>query len=449
MNSILYIGGPAHGSMAFAFPGSKRVEDDTLFLSSSDYELARGEVVFRMSRSRAASGARVRVGAFKQILEAGLDRPGHSFCAIFEFVESAPHGTVIAQTLIELISEIERVCCSSRGHFCDYDTFRRFLESEIEPSYEGIVEQLSQGGLQPFVQPLSSPIAQPGRLYVGTDFRSVDGVGRVVDWFTLNPASVTTEMVISGGESGGKAGKTLRKVESLVEVETEVVHSLYAASLKLEGSLARLTEKCNEIDSALEIARRDAQRCQSEILTREEELNIYQERYAVLQRTLTQTEELLTRAMRRTSPQSPPTVTSPSLQRTGLFGGQTMGAGLRSGMDQVPMTRSNAADVGPTVTRESLKQHVLPAHGRSASHPPAMHRSSSTTPNRPPVHPGFVREEELLDEQDTGRSFELAYVLSAGAIVLIFLAALAYYLLFSKSVPAENSPPSVSQQQVR
>jgi hypothetical protein len=230
--------------MAFSFPAFKRDDDDSLFLPYSDYELLEGELVFRLTRLRGAAGPRIRVAAFKQVYEAQLSRLGHSVAAGFEFIAEMPRGNIIAETLGELVGVIEQHCCRS-GHFCDYDTFRRFLEREIMPSFEGIIGQLELTRCRALLQlPFGQGLGQ--RIFAPAEVDDFAAVGKVIDWFGTNPSGLVCDTLILGASSRGGAGKALRRVSSIVELEPEFASALYRSLVSVSGSFEEISTKATE-----------------------------------------------------------------------------------------------------------------------------------------------------------------------------------------------------------
>ena len=196
MNATLYICGPADGSVAYSFPQFQKSSDDTLFLASSECELAEGQMVFRLYRTWVNGTPVLRVAFYQQVFEQGMSRLGHSFAAVFEFEKVAPIGKALAQTLIELAAVIKQNCVTDK-HFCSAERFVKFLSHEIEPSYAGIIDQLDPTTTRTIIGiPLEN--GQQLQLFSEELLTSIERLGSLIDWFAQEPAAALCETLLIG-----------------------------------------------------------------------------------------------------------------------------------------------------------------------------------------------------------------------------------------------------------
>jgi hypothetical protein len=258
MNPRLTVFGPANGSVAYSFPDFRKEDDDSLFLSSSEVDLRDGATCFRLSRPR-GGGARFRIGVYKQVFEPNMNRGGHFFGAVFDFQSEVSAAGNVVGTLLQLLEVIEVHCCRE-GHFCDASTFAKFLESEIAPSFEGIVEQVTAGGARGGVVSLPQPAPATRRLYVPLGSNLPRDLSSVTEWFAVDPSSILCESLLAAAPTSGTPGPLYERVISVQDVSLESTHFLYetchALSRSLEhalGTSERLTGESAVIARNLDI----------------------------------------------------------------------------------------------------------------------------------------------------------------------------------------------------
>ena len=232
MNADLYICGPANGSVAYSFPQYQRTSDDSLFLPSSECELAERQTVFRLNRIFTNGVPTIRIGVYQQTFEQGMNRLGHSFGAVFQFTNQAPRGQVLAQTLFELIAVINQNCVAS-SHFCSFERFSDFLSKEIQPSFEGIIEQLNPSDTRSIV---GIPLASGQGLHYFAELQpeSTEKVGALFEWFASDVSSVLCETLIIGIQM--KIGQAFRPLQIEAVAVATTLH-LYKSVSTLHSAL--------------------------------------------------------------------------------------------------------------------------------------------------------------------------------------------------------------------
>ena len=219
--------GPASGAIAFGYPDGQRVNDDSVFLPSSAFSLEAGRSAVRLSRHERAREAVVRLGVYRQIYEPGMSRLGHCFGVVFEFGSNVPSGAVALKTIGQLVDLVEGHCCRA-GTFCDYRTFVSFLNEEIEPSFDGIRDQLESGPTGKALVPLTAIPQQRFHLELGPDESLAPGL---VDWFFVDPGSAACEDLIASPAGSGQPGSGYRSVRGEADISRECLRFVYQAAL--------------------------------------------------------------------------------------------------------------------------------------------------------------------------------------------------------------------------
>ena len=246
MNANLYIFGPANGSVAYSFPQFQRAADDSLFLPSSECELAEQQTVFRLNRLFTNGVPTLRVGVYKQVFEQGMNRLGHSFGAVFQFTNDAPDGQVLAHTLIELLSIIEQDCVAA-SHFCSSERFLDFLAKEIQTSFDGIIEQLNPSITCSIVAlPLTS--GQGFQYFAEVQPSSTEQVGALFEWFASDPSGVLCETLLIGSKI--KTGRIFRPLQ-IEKVAAAATMHLYKAASTLQSALNEAIRTVREGQSTI------------------------------------------------------------------------------------------------------------------------------------------------------------------------------------------------------
>ena len=267
MKANLYICGPANGSVAYSFPQFQKAADDSLFLPSSECELSERQIVFRLNRLFANGVPTLRVGVYKQIFEQGMNRLGHSFGAVFQFTNDAPHGQVLAHTLIELLSAIEQRCVAA-SHFCSSERFSDFLSKEIQPSYDGIIDQLNPSSTSSIVA-IQLASGQGLQYFTEAQTNSAEQVGALFEGFASDPSAVLCETLLIGAQI--KTGRTFSPLQIEKVAHATTIH-LYkiASSLQLasndavrnikegQSTIAALQRDINHLD--IQLARSQLER---------------------------------------------------------------------------------------------------------------------------------------------------------------------------------------------
>lgn len=255
MKPTLHICGPASGSLTFSFPQLQRASDDAFILPSSECELAEGQVVFRLNRISDGALTRIRAGLYRQAFEPGMSRLGHSFGPVFEFVDEVPLGATLAQTLVELL-EFIRLNCAPSGVFCSLDQFTRFLESEIEPGFNGIVRQLNPAHTKRIA---GLKIAPGVGLHCFRDMSpgSIDEVGALFDWFASDRFSLSCETLLIGANL--TVGNMVRPLVVDVTART-TLDILYSEAERLQSALAEATDALRDLQSSAATAQREFSR---------------------------------------------------------------------------------------------------------------------------------------------------------------------------------------------
>ena len=263
----IYIVGPANGSTAFTLEPLQQVEDDSLFLPSSDLELAPGSTIFKLSRNKRG----VRIAIYKQIYESGLQRLGHSFGAVVEIYEVCPAGVAVVETLNQLLKLIGDGCTKD-GHFCAIERFRSFLASEIVANLKVIQDQfLKKSGKQLLVK-IGPPPGTAMQLFTSTDLNDQAMLSAAVDWFVGNPASVMCEALYLGVSTAGRLGRLLQ-ARPYEDVTLGSLDYLYSKFLAQSDVLDNLSARVKEMAASLEAERTAKLAAESESMSVKEQFS--------------------------------------------------------------------------------------------------------------------------------------------------------------------------------
>lgn len=241
VNTTLYICGPASGSLAFSFPQFQRAGDDSVFLSSSECELAERQTVFRLNRLSVNGSPALRVGIYRQVFEQGMNRLGHSFGAVFQFLGDVPRGPILAHTLMELLAVIQQGC-TLESRFCGYERFSAFLRAEILPSFDGIVDQLNPSDTQPIVRLQLGP-GEGLQCHSDTQPTSAEQVGILIDWFTSEPLALRCDTLLIGTQLN--VGGMVRPVQ-FDAIASATGHLLCSVASSLQTKLADALRSVSE-----------------------------------------------------------------------------------------------------------------------------------------------------------------------------------------------------------
>lgn len=237
--SRIFVFGPANGSIAFQIPKISLANDDSIYLASSTFSLEPGSQIIRLTKRKDYAGYSFRVCIYRQIYEPGMQRLGHSFGAGFEFTGGAPSGDATVNTLLELLEVIQENCCI-REHFCGLQQFHSFLSKEIDPSFEGIEEQLFSQGAKGTTNPLFDQNSPQICLTLNGEWSEA---GTALDWFFTEPSgSVYADLVIQQPTSG-QPGQQYKKVDSVNGLDRISVNKLYYTASTSSEELAVLTEQ--------------------------------------------------------------------------------------------------------------------------------------------------------------------------------------------------------------
>lgn len=239
LNAIVF--GPASGSVAFASPGARRLNDDTLFIGSSFFELGEGGIALRALRRYSAVGSFARIAIHKQCFEPNMARIGHSMGAAFEFEEDIPRGAILVPALRDLLLLLEHYCVRDR-HFCELKTLEKFVDDELEPSIGGLRRDLlltPEANLK-----ICSPRGQNTRhIFLNTDIGpNLDNVADRLDWFFEDIAASLYTDGIFGSRASGRPGQSVFKPQSLEEVNRAAVRE-FAFLLEGERESRRSAER--------------------------------------------------------------------------------------------------------------------------------------------------------------------------------------------------------------
>lgn len=260
MNTTLHICGPANGSLTFSFPEFQRSSDDSFILPSSECELAAGQSVFRLNRISVSGVPALRAGAYKQVFEQGMNRFGHSFGPVFEFVGDVPNGTVLAQTMMELLAIIEQNCIHDT-HFCSYERFHAFLEAEIFPSFNGIVRQLNPTHTRRIIG-IPLRMGQGIQCYSDLPPGPADLVGELIDWFASDPSAILCETLLIGNKVA--VGSMVRPLQ-FDAIASATIQHLYKATASLQIALTEASTSLKEAQSTLSIMQKDCRSLTSDL----------------------------------------------------------------------------------------------------------------------------------------------------------------------------------------
>lgn len=238
----LFVFGPASGSIAFQLPSCEKWNDDKLFLASSDFELNKKCLVFKIERVVNVDSDFFRVILYKQVYERGMDRMGHSFGVAIDLFDVLPSPSLIQSTLLEILVFVEKYCVTNED-FCGFENFSTFIKIEFNDVYNGIVRELFSESIHFKTKKHIDGIALKSFSRQVTTIDDIS-VSEFIDWFINGSSSHFITSLIIYPENSGTPGNNFPYYDA-IKFYDQIIPLMHKKIINFESSLALI--KSNEL----------------------------------------------------------------------------------------------------------------------------------------------------------------------------------------------------------
>lgn len=244
----IYVFGPASGSIAFELPSCEKCNDDKLFLASSEFELKRESSIFKIERFHRSGLSILRASIYKQVFERGMDRMGHSFGVSIEFIGAIALPNTIQNTLIEILNFVENDCVANK-EFCEFESFKNFVESNFLAVFPGIKSQLYQE-VSDLKLKKHLNYFNPNSFCCEVASIEDASVALHINWFINSPVSLFISSIIIYPENSGVSGINFPKFHA-ANFYDEIIPLMYDKLISYESEISSL--KIKEINDTRRI----------------------------------------------------------------------------------------------------------------------------------------------------------------------------------------------------